>query len=54
MRGWDVAPPGFYPGGAEVVRRIASPDLGGSHDEIQIEIQIQNLPSLDLANDQEI
>src|SRR5258708_1119672 len=43
---------GFCPGGAEVVRRTASHNFRGSHDEIQI--KVQSLDSLGCANDQQI
>jgi hypothetical protein len=43
-------PAGFCPGGAEGVRRMASHNLRGSHDEIQA----QSLDSLDRTNDQQI
>jgi hypothetical protein len=49
-----LALPGFCPGGAEVVRRMAPHNLRGSHDEIQIKIQVQSLHSLDCTNDQQI
>src|SRR5260370_29979437 len=54
MRASGLALPGFCPGGAEVVRRLASHNFGGSHDEIQIKIQVQNLDSLGCANDPQI
>jgi hypothetical protein len=41
-------------GGAEVVRRMASHNFRGFHDEIQIEIQVQSLHSLGCTNDQQI
>jgi hypothetical protein len=34
-----LALPGGLPGGAEVVRRMASRELRGSHDQVQIEDQ---------------
>src|SRR3984893_16858235 len=40
------------PGGAEVVRRMASHNFRGSHDEIQI--KIQSLHSLGRTNDPQI
>ena len=49
MRVSGPAPPGFCPGGAEVVRRMASHNFRGSHDEIQI--QVQNRDSLGCTND---
>jgi hypothetical protein len=45
---------GFAWGGAEVVRRMASHNLRGSHDEIQIEIQAQSLDSPGCTNEQQI
>ena len=54
MRAWGLALPGFFPGGAEVVRRTASHNFRGPHDEIQIEIQVQSLDSLGCTNDQQI
>src|SRR5258705_11639938 len=49
-----LALPGFCPGGAEVVRRMASHNFRGSHDQVQIEVKIQSLDSLGWANDQQI
>ena len=40
--------PGFCPGGAEVVRRMASHNFRGPHDEIQI--KVQNLDGLLQSN----
>ena len=45
---------GFCLGGAEVVRRMASHNFRGSHDEIQIEIQVQRLDSPGYTNEQQI
>ena len=47
-----LALPGFCPGGAEVVRRMASHNFRGSHDQVQIEDQ--NLDSLGCTSDQQI
>ena len=46
--------PGFCPGGAEVVRRMASHNFRGFHDEIQIEIKVQSLDALGCTNEQQI
>jgi hypothetical protein len=54
MRASGLALPGFCPGGAEVVRRMAPHNFRGSHDQIQVKIQIQSLDSLGCANDQQI
>jgi hypothetical protein len=53
-RASGLALPGFCPGGAEVVRRMASHNFRGSHDEIQIEIQVQSLDSPGCTNEQQI
>ena len=53
-RASGLALPGFSPGGAEVVRRMASHNFRGSHDEIQIEIQVQRLDSPGYTNEQQI
>ena len=45
MRALGSCPAGFCPRGAEVVRRMASHNFRGSHDEIQTEIQVQSLDS---------
>jgi len=45
-----LALPGFCPGGAEVVRRMASHNFRGPHDQIKI----QSLDSLGCANDQQV
>jgi hypothetical protein len=50
MRAFGLALPGFCPGRAEVVRRMASHNFRGSHDKT--EIQVQSLDSL--TNDQQI
>jgi hypothetical protein len=47
-----LALPGFCPGGAEVVRRMASHNFRGPHDQIQIKIQSPD--SFGRANDQQI
>src|ERR1700682_446311 len=52
MRLLGLALPGFCPGGAEVVRRMASHNFRGSHDEIQV--QVQSLDSLGCTNDRQI
>jgi len=54
MRASESCPAGVCPGGAEVVRRTASHNFRGSHEEIQIQIQVQSLDSLGCANDQQI
>jgi hypothetical protein len=35
----DLALPGVYPGGAEVVRRVASRKPRGSHEQAQIQAE---------------
>src|SRR5439155_5674638 len=45
---------GLRPSGAEVVRRMASHNFRGSHDEAQIKVNIQSLDSLGSTNDQQI
>src|SRR5258707_13398748 len=47
-------PAGVCPGGAEVVRRMASHNFRGSHDQIQIKVKIQSLGALGWTNDQQI
>jgi hypothetical protein len=47
-------PAGVCPGGAEVVRRMASHNFIGSHEEIQIKVKIQSLGAHGCTNDQQI
>jgi hypothetical protein len=55
MRASGSCPAGVFAlGGAEVVRRMASHNFRGSHDEIQIEMQVQSLGSPGRANEQQI
>src|SRR6202022_4122109 len=54
MSASGYCPAGVCPGGAEVVRRIASHNFRGSHEEIQIKVKIQSFGALGCTNDQQI